>query len=658
MEAVCGRECSVLVEYFCEGKKIIKHNIFNTKNKGMNDQLLTTYSFFAALTENGTDIYSAVYIPICKRALSLYANNKTAGDDTNIRDIILSEYGVNVPLLIVRKLIKSVVKDLSRKDKNKFDFHIYENRNSFSFSFKSFSFNDIEDAYQAERRKSNALQKAFEAFCKSQSEDLENIPTFYEFINKNKNKISSFLSGKVSDVSCPDVSFMPHVQFLKYIEQNDDTLYKVTKQIFIGSVIASYLESDFDLSAKLQRGITYYLDTQIVLELLDLQRAEDAVPIRELVKLIQDTGGNIRLLDITLDEIKTNIDTAIRNYDKNNPSTTINEACVRSGNNKTWLISLHGKLEKILQSDYNINIEKIPDSDIEQFNKTEDAEALISTRFRKHSALHDVAAYLYVREKRKKDANKNLLQKTSCWFVTANKSLCDFNALRKVGHYRELVMPGELTSLLFLQNPQKLSDRISSIGLNELIAQTLSEEYPSRDLINEFDHAVSSLPTVSEEDYKILLSAISNESALNIQKLLDGSISKPKQFDKDVHAIIEKERKKKLDSDNKHKSVLQKNKGLEEDNARLSTQISELSKQVADVQEQQEKDRSQFEERKKIQKRREWAYRGVFIVLVMVILLLIFPNITEWLRSVLKTIAGLSGLWAFLNFILNVLKIR
>ena len=620
----------------------------------MNDQLLTTYSFFAALTENGTDIYSAVYIPICKRALSLYANNKTAGDDTNIRDIILSEYGVNVPLLIVRKLIKSVVNDLSRKDKNKFDFHIYENRNSFSFSFKSFSFNDIEDAYQAERRKSNALQKAFEAFCKSQSEDLENIPTFYEFINKNKNKISSFLSGKVSDVSCPDVSFMPHVQFLKYIEQNDDTLYKVTKQIFIGSVIASYLESDFDLSAKLQRGITYYLDTQIVLELLDLQRAEDAVPIRELVKLIQDTGGNIRLLDITLDEIKTNIDTAIRNYDKNNPSTTINEACVRSGKNKTWLISLHGKLEKLLQSDYNINIEKIPDSDIEQFNKTEDAKALISTRFRKHSALHDVAAYLYVREKRKKDANKNLLQKASCWFVTANKSLCDFNALRKVGHYRELVMPGELTSLLFLQNPQKLSDRISSIGLNELIAQTLSEEYPSRDLINEFDHAVSSLPTVSEEDYKILFSAISNESALNIQKLLDGSISKPKQFDKDVHAIIEKERNRKRDADSQHKSVIQKNKELEAVNKDLSEQIIDISRQVAEIQEKQRLHKLSQDEKDKQHRRWIWVCVSVIIVLATVVILQSFPDFTNHIRKVIQIIGGLGGLWGFCNLVLNL----
>ena len=43
-------------------------------------------------------------------------------------------------------------------------------------------------------------------------------------------------------------------------------------------------------------------------------------------------------------------------------------------------------------------------------------------------------------------------------------------------------MPEELTSLLFLKNPQKLAKKVSQIGLNELIAQTLSEEYASKSL--------------------------------------------------------------------------------------------------------------------------------------------------------------------------------
>ena len=106
----------------------------------MEEQLLTTYSFFAALTENSTDIYSAVYIPICKRALSLYSKKKTIGTDQDIRNIISSEYGIDVPLLIVRKLIKSVGRNLSRRDRAKFDFHIEEQGNSFSFFFQILCF--------------------------------------------------------------------------------------------------------------------------------------------------------------------------------------------------------------------------------------------------------------------------------------------------------------------------------------------------------------------------------------------------------------------------------------------------------------------------------------------------------------------------------------
>ena len=626
----------------------------------MEEQLLTTYSFFAALTENSTDIYSAVYIPICKRALSLYSKKGTIGTDQDIRNIISLEYGIDVPLLIVRKLIKSVGRNLSSRDKAKFDFHIEEQGNSFSFSFKSFAFSNIEDSYEAERRKSNALQQAFEIFAKGQGEDINKLPTFSDFINKNKNKLSSFLSGKVSNIDCKEVSFMTHVRFLQYIEHNDNILYQTTKQIFIGSVIVSYLESDFDVDAKLERGTSYYLDTQILLELLDLQRAEDTMPTKELIKLIQETGGNIRLLDITLDEIKTNIENAIIHYDKKNPTTTINEACIRLGKNKTWLIALNGKLENILQKDYKINIDKIPESDIELFSNTEDAAQLKEIWYRKHSAIHDVAAYLYVREKRKRDSNKRLLQKASYWFVTANKKLCDFNITKKLnGNVGEIIMPDELTSLLFLQNPQKLSGKVSSIGLNELIAQTLSEEYPSRDLINEFDSAVSSLENISAEDYKILLSSISQESTMKIHKLLDSSITEPEKFHKDIHAIIENERNNKLNTEKKHKEEINKNKKLQETNENLLKQLSDISRQIQTIQETQQAEILKSKERKAKNKRWHRIYLSIIVILVSVILLLLFPNWIQWVRYVIKGIVGLSGLWGFLNLLLNAnAKIR
>lgn len=142
----------------------------------MQDQLLTTYSFFSALTENGKDIYNSVYIPICKRCISLFAKSHTSGTDLEIQAIMKSEYGIEVPLLVLRRLIKAVAKDLSRREKQKIEFQVRENGNSFSFSFKSFSFNDIEETYNSQRRRTNALQEAFEIYVKQNMVTLPRCP--------------------------------------------------------------------------------------------------------------------------------------------------------------------------------------------------------------------------------------------------------------------------------------------------------------------------------------------------------------------------------------------------------------------------------------------------------------------------------------------------
>ena len=214
-------------------------------------------------------------------------------------------------------------------------------------------------------------------------------------------------------------------------------------------------------------------------------------------------------------------------------------------------------------------------------------------------------------------------------------------------------MPDELTSLLFLQNPKKLSSRVSSIGLNELIAQTLSEEYPSRDLINEFDSAISSLQNISDDDYKILLSSISQESTIKIHKLIHVSVTEPERFNKDVYTIIENERNNKLNEDNKHKLEIQKNKKLQDDNENLSKQLSDISNQIAGIQEQYRLDKQQEEYLYKRNKRNNRIYISIIVVLGTIIILQSFPNLVTWLKKVIQIICSLGGVWGFFNLILN-----
>lgn len=637
----------------------------------MNDNVLTSYSFLAALSENETDIYKTVYLPLFKRAISSYAAKKSSkvsnsiqGTDIDIQSIILEEYGIEVPILIVRKLIKAVGTSLSKKERNIFKFDIFEDGKAFQFT--NYNYFSTEEIYDRERRNAQALQQAFEDYLKSENLSEKNIPSFSQFIDKNKCNLSSFFSGKNCLIHDVEGSFMAHVNFLQHIEGGYHYLYQTAERIYLGSVIASFLETGVDLESKMDNNIIYYLDTQIVLEALDLQKAEDTLPTQELLKLIRATGGKIRLLDITINEIHKIIELAINNYSKSHPTTTVNEACVRIGKNKTWLISINGKLESFIKAELQVDIDGILETKMSLYSKSEDVNLLKQIRIHKSTAIHDVAAYLHVRDRR--EGNIRLFQKAKYWFVTANKKLADFNISRKTnGFVNETIMPEELTSLLFLKNPQKLAKKVSQIGLNELIAQTLSEEYASKELINEIDIAIKESADLSAEDYNILFSSIALQSTNKIQKLLE-EISDKRKFNESIHKLIEKERTKRAKS---KEEKLQRQKLFEEVNheklsleEKLKNLEAKLSQGEKEREEQQERIRKIEEQqaesllkRKKAQRSFWLALGGLILSVVIFLVALYYPTLFSGMKDFIKGIASLGGVWGLISLIINICKL-
>lgn len=623
----------------------------------MNDNVLTSYSFLAALSENETDIYKTVYLPLFKRAISSYAAKKSSkesnsiqGTDIDIQSIILEEYGIEVPILIVRKLIKAVGTSLSKKERNIFKFDIFEDGKAFQFT--NYNYFSTEEIYDRERRNAQALQQAFEDYLKSENLSEKNIPSFSQFIDKNKCNLSSFFSGKNCLIHDVEGSFMAHVNFLQHIEGGYHYLYQTAERIYLGSVIASFLETGVDLESKMDNNIIYYLDTQIVLEALDLQKAEDTLPTQELLKLIRATGGKIRLLDITINEIHKIIELAINNYSKSHPTTTVNEACVRIGKNKTWLISINGKLESFIKAELQVDIDGILETKMNLYSRSEDVNLLKQTRIHKSTAIHDVAAYLHVRDRR--EGNIRLFQKAKYWFVTANKKLADFNISRKTnGFVNETIMPEELTSLLFLKNPQKLAKKVSQIGLNELIAQTLSEEYASKELINEIDIAIKESADLSAEDYNILFSSIALQSTNKIQKLLE-EISDKRKFNESIHNLIEKERTKqakskeeKIQRQKQFEEVNHEKLSLEEKLKNLEAKLSQGEKERKEQQERIRKIEEQQAEsllkRKKAQRSFWLALGGLILSAVIFLVALYYPTLFSGMKDFIKGIASLWG---------------
>ena len=637
----------------------------------MNDNVLTSYSFLAALSENETSIYKTVYLPLFKRAISSYAAKKSSktsnsiqGTDIDIQNIIFEEYGLEVPILIVRKLIKAVGTSLSKRERNMSKFDLFEDGKAFQFT--NYNFFSTEEIYDRERRNAHALQQAFEDYIKSENLSEKNIPSFSQFIDKNKCNLSSFFSGKNCLIHDVEGSFMAHVNFLQHIEGSYHHLYQTAERIYLGSVIASFLETGVDLESKIDDNIIYYLDTQIVLEALNLQKAEDTLPTQELLKLIRATGGKVRLLDITISEIHKIIELSINNYSKSHPTTTINEACIRVGKNKTWLIGINGKLESFIKTELQVDIDGISETKMALYSKSEDVTLLKQTRMHKSTAIHDVAAYLHVRDRR--EDNIRLFQKAKYWFITANKKLADFNISRKInGFVNETIMPEELTSLLFLKNPQKLAKKVSQIGLNELIAQTLSEEYASKELINEIDIAIKESADLSAEDYNILFSSIALQSTNKIQTLVE-EISDKRKFNESIHKLIDKERTKrakikeeKLQNQKLLDKVSQDKLSLEEKLKKLEDKLSQGEKERNEQQERIRKIEQQqvdsLLKRKKTQRNLGIALGGLTISVVIFLVTLYYPTLFAGMKDFIKSIASLGGVWGLISLIINICKL-
>jgi len=472
-----------------------------------NENILTGYCFLAALTENQNDLYNHVYVPICKRALSLYSlRGGTHGNANDIKQLIKSEYGIDVPQMVVKKLINATFKSLSNRARKKYSFNVFQHGET--FEIQKYAFSDLELHYKKGQRNAKALQEAFEAYLNSEGIDTAGLPNFANFLEKNKRHLAAFFknTGSINGESI-EASYIHHVTFLEHIDASNNDLFEIAKGLYIGSIVACFLEAGIDLEPKFEPNEVYFLDTPIVLRALDLQKEEETEPIKELLEIIKSTGGQIKILSITIEEICKVIESAIGNYNATTPTSTINEACIRLGKNKAWLITYNGNLEKNILEILNIEKETILPAFIEKNQTSPDVKVLQERRIRKGNALHDVLAYLFVRQLR--GSAISLFQKAKAWFLSNNTELLKFNReLNPNSGITEIVMPDALTGLLWLKNPTKLIEKVKSVGLSELMAMTLNEEIASKELINEFESTIKGLEGISEDDYRILLESV------------------------------------------------------------------------------------------------------------------------------------------------------
>lgn len=640
-------------------------------NNDIDIQLSAAYAFLAALTENQSDLYNHVFVPICKRAISLYNSKqgRNSGKWSDIQEVILTEYGIKVPQIIVKQLINSVYRLMPSNERKRGDFRVFSNGEAFQFD--KYTFIDIEEFYQKGMRDANAFQEAFHTYLESEGVLPGEVPSISDYIEKNKNQIASFFSSSEIKDSIEN-SYYYHVEFLKYIELNNHILYKIAENQYIGSIVAGFLESGISLEPKFSSNEVYYLDTSVILRALDLQREDDTNATNDVLRMIKEMGGSLKVLSITLTETGNVIQEAIDKYNNSIPTSSINEACLRLGNKKAWLIKILSSLENVLKDQLGIIIETLPNSYIDKFSRSSDIKELQSTRKKTGNALHDVLAYMYIRELR--GASPSVFQKAKIWFLTTNQDLLKFNKKHLKGNVPEIILSDYLTSLLWLKNPLKLSHTIKSTGLSVLMATTLQEEIASRELINEFDNALKSIDGISKDDYRTLLESVAHQSAKRITSFVELVTTEKSKAKAEAQRIIEKERERKNKEHEEKKKHQMEIARKDEQNIQLDTRLKEIEEKLSSVVEnsklkdeevrlkdeklklKDDEARLKDEKLKLKDKYTKWLIVSLIIVISFLVLVIInkefkfLPKFVNWIMS-----SG--GLFGFGSFIINLVKL-
>lgn len=647
----------------------------------MTDKVLTSYNLMATLNSISANLFTGVYLPLFKRALSRYGQSCNAGKDVDIQESFKSEYGIAIPIYTVRSLLKMVEKNLSKSEQLLYDFRVFSKGKSFQFG--TFTFYDIENAYQNEERNSNSLESAFAEYCKSI--DVNNELSFSSFIHKYRVNLAEFFSNTKKTKNSEEHAheYIAHAEFLKIIEENNYQLFEIAKKTFVGSIIAAILESSIDVSTKQEDINTYYFDTQFILRALDLQDEDETAPARELLELLVNQKQDVAILSITLDEIETNIQSVIDHFNSDIEihairSGSIQHACFR----KKWSqTDLQRQLDAFIRnpSDFiPVRMEKVTQDFCDRCKTSNDLIQLREKRQNKGSALHDICAFSYVRSKRGGFVRNNL--KVKFWFVTANLNLIYFNNSKiENGYVSEMISPDDLTSLLWLRNPTKLDSTVAKIGINNLIAHAIHDSLPKPAVIRIIADNFKKYPSVSPEDYASAMNRLSSKSVVELTKIIDDLSGDENKSTPMIKTLIEEQNNLIISVKERNESLEEKTDDLikkhinEQDKvnllseklsfieAELSSNSCNSERLIKDLQDKiTQKENEVFLEKNNHQmsSREKSIYKFGFFTLLCIILAYGSYSIigAEWFRTILTSIISLGGLWSFANFCLNAYK--
>lgn len=445
----------------------------------MEDKLLMTYALLSHLkethkTETGSLI--KIFEPVVKKAIIEYAKEKGTStvmgkNITEVQDKIKGFFGLEIPVGVLSIILNQISKEIN--DDNVFAFHKYG-----SFIIKTFAFSDLDSDINNELSNIEELQEDYKRYC-----------SLYDYEYKYSELRDFILALKIDLFTNKSSEFLDvNFSIPKYIKikLDDDRIFKIISDIYLGSLLTSYLE------LKINQPVTkteLLLDTNFFISLIDLNTEEANITCNQLYNLCKRLGFKLSILYSTVDQIKILLSSRIQDFANKEigyiKESDIFGACIRKKIDKTQLERIKDNIDATLRK---LDIDVIAESRIIKFvdeaKKSKMYQDLRVIRGNNTSALNDTVAHIYVKKNRGTGISE--FSNVKCWFLH-NSFHADYESnLGYKLHERSAISANELLTLLWLTNPNQKdvnSEIITRGGLATYIAKFRCVRIPSTEVI-------------------------------------------------------------------------------------------------------------------------------------------------------------------------------
>lgn len=543
------------------------------------------FALIAALYDSkNANFYRDIYFPIIKYSIAeMYYENLKGSKYFNIPDLqnsITTRFGVNIPQIVLEQAIKAI-----EKNNDEIRLRYFKDGQLFNvFGVWDLSINESIDGKAEDiRNKFEQLELTFQHYLTFEGLDCDK--TFFDFFSDYSEDTFSYIETGFSSISV-DEKYTNLASFINWVKEHQTDLYDVVADVFWASIIAGFLRrSNADLGLKAADNTAYYLDSSLILAILDLDSEENSTYAKELLVLIKTAGATPKVHSITIKEVSRILE-SVEHEQGPRAGSAIEMGYIRQGLTPSLVLKLRNNLEKELEGKLGFVIDRINPNEISSIeNKLKNnsdvkllAEKWNSTNDDRLREIHDIYICNYVNQRNSSVAT---IDKYNNFFITKN---IDLLALAKEHNNLSLLHPGQLVLNLWIHNAT--SSIVKKSGLVESISRCFAmNQTDVRNKLKAISRYISK-DTFSLEDIKYMYSALikrSKKAIENVDELIGAEGD-----DDDKKASIVKilmETSKNEEQERQHSRLEDK-----EEMQRLESEIDSLKKTISAI--QTEKDSS------------------------------------------------------------------